>query len=116
MKDILEHIEKVRKCMLRDNIKANTIIIDSEVAKVNRFQYLSSYQTITDVQPMFMGLQVFYEEKLSETFGIPVNFVMTERKIHKPKTPLSEYSTEELLEEIRKRIEWKKKEFMLEII
>ena len=34
MKDILEHIEKVRKYMLRDNIKANTIIIDNEVAKI----------------------------------------------------------------------------------
>ena len=105
MKNILEHIEKVRAYMLKDNIKANTIIIDSEVAKVNEFQYLSAYQTITDVPPMFMGLQVFYEEKLSETFGIPVNFVIAERKIHKQKTPLSEYSTEELLDEIRKRIE-----------
>ena len=105
MKDILEHIEKVKEQMFRDNIKANTIIIDSEVARVNGFQYLSAYQTITDVPPMFMGLQVFYEENLSETVGTPVNFVMNERKIHKEKTPLSEYSTEELLDEIRKRIE-----------
>ena len=105
MKDIIEHIEKVRKCMLRDNIKANTIIIDSEVAKVNGFQYLSSYQTITDVPTMFMGLQVLYEENLSEKVGTPANFVMVERKIHKPKTPLSDYSIEELLDEIRKRIE-----------
>ena len=105
MKDILEHIEKVRKCMLRDNIKANTIIIDSEVAKVNGFQCLSAYQTINDVPPMFMGLQVLYEEKLSEKVGTPANFIMCERKIHKQKTPLSEYSTKELLDEIRKRIE-----------
>ena len=105
MKNILEHIEKVRKCMLRDNIKANTIIIDSDVAKVNGFQYLSAYQTITDVPQMFIGLQVLYEENLSETVGTLVNFVMAERKIHKQKTPLSEYSTKELLDEIRKRIE-----------
>lgn len=104
MKNILEHIEKVRKCMFRDNIKANTIIIDSEVARVNGFQYLSAYKTITDVPPMFMGLQVLYEEKLSENVGTPVNFVIAERKIHKQKTPLSEYSTEELLDEIRKRL------------
>ena len=104
MKDILEHIEKVRKCMLRDNIKANTIIVDSEVARVNGFQYLSAYQTITDVPPMFMGLQVLYEEKLSEKVGTPANFVMAERKIHKQKTPLSEYSIEELLDEIRNRL------------
>ena len=105
MKDILEHIEKVRKCMLRDNIKANTIIIDSEVARVNGFQYLSAPQTIADVPPMFMGLQVLYEENLSEKVGTHANFVMAERKIHNQKTPLSEYSTEELLDEIRKRIE-----------
>ena len=105
MKDILEHIEKVRAYMLKDNIKANTIIIDSEVARVNGFQCLSAYQKITDVPPMFMGLQVLYEEKLSEKVGTPANFVMAERKIHKPKTPLSEYSIEELLEEIRKRME-----------
>ena len=105
MKDILEHIEKVRKCMLRDNIKANTIIVDSEVARVNGFQYLSAPKTIADVPTMFMGLQVFYEENLSEKVGTPVNFVMAERKINKQKTPLSEYSTEELLDEIRKRIE-----------
>ena len=42
MKDILEHIEKVRKYMLKEHIIANTIIIDSEVAKVNGFQYLSA--------------------------------------------------------------------------
>ena len=105
MKNILEHIEKVKEQMFRDNIKANTIIIDSEVARVNGFQYLSSYQTITDVPPMFMGLQVLYEEKLSEKVGTPANFIMAERKIHKQKTPLSEYSTKELLDEIRKRIE-----------
>ena len=107
MKDILEHIEKVSECMLRDNIKANTIIIDGDVAKVNGFQYLSAPQTIADVPTMFMGLQVLYEENLSKKMGRPVNFVMTERKMpEKPfKTPLSAYSTEELLDEIRKRIE-----------
>ena len=104
MKDILEHIEKVRAYMLKDNIKANTIIIDSEVARVNGFQYLSAPQTITDVPPMFMGLQVLYEKDLSENVGTPANFIMCERKIHKQKTPLSEYSTEELLDEIRKRL------------
>lgn len=108
MQDILEHIEKARNYMLKEHIKANTIIIDSDVAKVNGFQYLSSRQTVADVPTLFMGLQVLYENNLSETVGIPVNFVMTERKIPKPlmpKTPLSEYSIDELLEEIRKRSE-----------
>lgn len=108
MQDILEHIEKVREYMFKEHIKANTIIIDGKVAKVNGFQYLSATQTITDVPTMFVGLQVFYEENLSEKMGLPANFVMTERKIPEtptPKTPLSEYSIDELLEEIRKRSE-----------
>lgn len=104
MKDILEHIEKVRKCMLRDNIKANTIIVDSEVAKVNGF-YFAAPQFRADVPPMIMGLKIEYEENLSDKLGVDCNFVMAERKIETPKTPLSEYSTEELLDEIRKRIE-----------
>lgn len=110
MKDILEHIEKVREQMLRDNIRANTIIIDSEVARVNGFQYFFT-DTIFDVPLMFMGLQVLYDENLSEKVGTPVNFVILEKKIETPetKTPLSDYSTEELLDEIRKRVEeWKK--------
>lgn len=107
MKDILEHIQKVNECMFREHIKANTIIIDVDVAKVNGFQYLCVYDVLADVPPMFMGLQVLYEKNLSEIVGRPVNFVMTEKKIEKPKTktPLSEYSTEELLDEIRKRTE-----------
>ena len=104
MKDILEHIEKVKEYMIKNNIKANTIVIDNEVAKVNGFRCFLDNRTMVDVPTMFMGLQVFYEENLSEKFGTPVNFVMAERKIETPKTPLSEYSTEELLDEIRKRI------------
>ena len=105
MKDILEHIAKVNEYMLKRYIKANTIIIDRDVARVEGFQYLSNPETIADIPTMFLGLKVEYEKNLSEAFGIPVNFVMAEKKIEIPKTPLSEYSTEELLDEIRKRIE-----------
>lgn len=108
MEDMIEHIQKVNAYMLKRYIKANTIIIDSDVAKVNGFQYLASPQTIADVPTMFLGLKVEYENNLSEKIGIPVNFIMTERKIPEtpiPKTPLSEYSIDELLDEIRKRSE-----------
>ncbi len=104
MRDILEHIEKVKMYMLRDNIKANTILIDSEVARVNGFRCFLDNRTMADVPTMFMGLQVFYKENLSEKVGTPANFIIAERKIHKQKTPLSEYSTKELLDEIRKRL------------
>lgn len=103
MTDLMEHITKVRKYMLKDHIKANTIIIDKEVAKVNGFQFLSAQNCITEMPTLFMGLKVAYEKELSEKVGIPVNFIMAEIKEERPKTPLSEYTTDELLEEIKER-------------
>lgn len=105
MKDILEHIAKAREQAIKQHIRANTIIIDKDLAMVNKLWISISPNSIVRMPPMLMGLKVEYEEKLSEKVGIPVNFVMAERKIEIPKTPLSEYSTEELLDEIRKRIE-----------
>ena len=104
MNNIMEHIEKVREYMFTEHIKANTIIIDKEVAKVNGFQYLLARNCITEVPTLFMGLKVTYEENLSEKVGIPVNFVIAEKKEETPKTPLSEYTTDELIEEIKERL------------
>lgn len=105
MKNILEHIAKAREQAIKQHIRANTILIDSEVAMVNGFKCSLGYNAIADMPPMLMGLKIEYEENLSDKLGVDCNFVMAEKKIEKPKTPLSEYSTEELLDEIRKRIE-----------
>lgn len=107
MKNILEHIEKVRAEMFKENIKANTIIIDKDVAMVNKLWIPISPNSIVETPRMLMGLKVEYEENLSDKLGVDCNFVMAEKKIKTPetKTPLSAYSTEELLDEIRKRVE-----------
>lgn len=105
MKNILEHIEKVREQTIKKCIRANTIIIDKDVAMVNKLWIPISPNSIVETPRMLMGLKVEYEENLSDKLGVDCNFIMAEKKIATPKTPLSEYSTEELLDEIRKRVE-----------
>jgi len=105
MKDILEHIAKAREQAIKQHIRANTIIIDKDLAMVNKLWIPISPNSIVDTPKMIMGLKVEYEENLSDKLGFDCNFVMAEKNIETPKTPLSEYSTEELLDEIRKRIE-----------
>lgn len=104
MKNILEHIAKAREQAIKQHIIANTIIIDKDVAMVNKLWISISPNSIVETPRMLMGLKIEYEENLSDKLGVDCNFVMAERKIETPKTPLSEYSTEELLDEIRKRM------------
>ena len=104
MTNIIEHIKKAEKYMLKDHIKAHTIIIDKDVAKVNGFAFISAPRVATEVPTMFLGLKVYYEKNLSDKVGIPCNFVITEKELEpqKEKT-LSDYTTDELLDEIRRR-------------
>ena len=105
MKDILEHIAKAREETIKKNIRANTIIIDKDVAMVNKLWIPISPNSIVETPKMIMGLKVEYEENLSDKLGVDCNFVITNKDTIKSKTPLSEYSTDELLDEIRKRVE-----------
>ena len=104
MKNILEHIAKAREQIIKQHIRANTIIIDKDVAMVNKLWFSISPNSIVETPKMLMGLKVEYEENLSDKLGVDCNFVMAEKKIETHKTPLSEYSAEELLKEIRKRM------------
>lgn len=105
MKNILEHIAKAREEKIKRHIKANTIIIDKDVAMVNKLFVPVSPNSIAETPIMIIGLKVEYEENLSDKLGVDCNFVITNRGTINLKTPLSEYSTEELLDEIRKRVE-----------
>ena len=105
MKNILEHIAQAREQAIKQHIRTNTIIIDKDLAMVNKLWISISPNSIVRMPPMLMGLKVEYEENLSDKLGVDCNFVMAERKTEIPKTPLSEYSAEELLDEIRKRME-----------
>ena len=109
MTNIIEHIKKVEKFMIKDHIKAHTLIIDKDVAKVNGFVFMSAPRVATEVPTMFLGLRVFYEENLSDKVGTPCNFVITDKELEQPKEKtLSDYTTDELLEEIRRRMEWQR--------
>lgn len=105
MRNILEHIAKAREQTIKKYIRANTIIIDKDVAMVNKLWIPISPNYIAETPTMIIGLQVLYEENLSDKLGVDCNFVITNNDTIKPKTPLSEYSTEELLDEIRKRVD-----------
>ena len=101
-RNILEHIKKAQKQALKERIRANTILIDKEVAKLNGF-YFKSCNSITQIPNMILGLKIVYSENLSDELGIDTNFAIT--RIEEPKQYLlSDYSTEELLEEIKRRI------------
>jgi hypothetical protein len=105
MKNILEHIAKAREQAIKKNIRANIIIIDKDVAMVNKLWIPISPNSIVETPRMLIGLQVLYEENLSDKLGVDCNFVMADSGTIKLKTPLSEYSTDELLDEIRKRVD-----------
>ena len=106
MKDIIEHINKVREQAIKQYIRANTIIIDKDVAMVNKLWFtLPPDNSIVETPIMLFGLKVEYEENLSDKLGVDCNFVITNRNTIKPKTPLSDYSTDELIDEIKRRLE-----------
>lgn len=106
--NILEHIMKAKKQALRDNIKANTIVIDKDIAKINGFYFQNVGLSFLEIPPTIVGLKIAYSENLSDELGIDANFVIGEQKNGNPladyTNDLEKYTTEELLDEINKRI------------
>ena len=104
MEDILLHVMRARAEALRKKIKANTIVIDEDIAIVNGFYHWDDTNVITKVPDMIMGLNVVYAKNLSNDLG--ANFILLQKGESEPKgKPLCEYETEELLEEIKRRCE-----------
>lgn len=101
---VIDHIQKVRKQMIKEGFKDHTLYIDSDVAKITGFRTVVPPSTIVEVPTIFMGLKVEYVENLREELGgVDASFAITEDIQQHIKTPLSEYSMEELLDEIRRR-------------
>ena len=69
VENIIEHIRKAQLEAHKRNIKANTIIIDTELAMINNL-------LCPNYPNMIMGLEVKYEHNLTENYGI--NFAITE--------------------------------------
>lgn len=73
--DIRKHIFKAKVEAERNNIKANMIIIDEHIAKVNNlYSWGGGY--VRETPPMIFGLQVEYLEDLSKDYG--ANFIITQ--------------------------------------
>lgn len=67
--NIYEHIRKAKIQAEKDYIKANTIIIDKDIAKTNNLFYNGGMYP-----PMIMGLKVVYSKNLPDN----VNFIISE--------------------------------------
>ena len=99
--NILEHIADGIRYARAKQIKENTIILDKGIAIVNDLYFVEN-SAILHSKPMIMGLEVKYQTNLRNDFGC--NFIIGTKanEEEKPKT-LSDYTIEELLDEIKKR-------------
>ena len=103
--NILDHIEKARRYAIKEHINANKIIIDKDIALSNAdvfgfFDGLSNHYVQTP--KMIMGMSIAYDENLKSDYAC--NFVIAEVPEEEKETKtLSDYTTDELLEELRRR-------------
>lgn len=100
---LITHIQKAQKLTLKKNIKANEVIIDGDLAIINKFAYIGGDGSIHQSNAMICGLKVAYEKDLAKDFGY--NFILAETpEPQEPKT-LQDYTDEELLKELLRRKE-----------
>lgn len=72
--NIIDHIRKAQIEAQKQHFKANTIIIDTELARMNEV-YAPSFDGYQICPPMIMGLEVKYQNNLTKDYG--VNFILT---------------------------------------
>ena len=100
---LITHIQKAQTLTLKKNIKANEVIIDEDLAIINKFAYIGVDGSIHQSNAMICGLKVDYEKDLAKDFGY--NFILAENpEPQEPKT-LQDYTDEELLKELLRRKE-----------
>ena len=81
--NIYEHIRKASIEAQKQMIKANIIIIDTDLAKTNHLfipgtSFFPKSETSYMFSPMIMGLEVKYADNLTRDYGF--NFVITKGK------------------------------------
>lgn len=101
MKDLIEHINRCKIQALKNHINANMIIIDKEIAMANCIYYPTAHGSVNYIPSMIMGMRVDYEKNLRDEYGF--NFVISESHIETTKPSIKDFSTDELLEELRRR-------------
>lgn len=95
--NIIDHIRKAQIEAQKQHFKANTIIIDTDLARTNEI-YFPTKDGYTICPSMIMGLAVQYQNNLTHEFG--VNFIIT--NTHTPNDELSDLRKEN--KELRKKL------------
>ena len=89
-KDIYEHILKALHEARKNKIKANTIIIDEEVAMSNELYFpyeINDNRYLETIPPMLFGLKINYMKNLTKDYDS--NFIILEN-LNKKQTELEE--------------------------
>ena len=97
--NIIEHIRKAQVEAQKQHFKANTIIIDTYLAKMNEI-YAPSFDGYSVYPPMIMGLEVKYVHNLTKDYGI--NFAITEGNTMSNELILLRKENQELKEKLNK--------------
>lgn len=72
--NIIDHIRKAELEARKQHFKANTIIIDTDLARMNEI-YVPYFNGYSVYPPMIMGLEVKYINNLTKDYN--VNFIVT---------------------------------------
>lgn len=103
--DLLEHIFRAKQEAIAREIKTYDVIIDKDIAYKNfsgiGFQINDRYSSEIELPRMILGLKCEYKEGLQKEYGC--NFIIQDKNI-KEKT-LADYTDEELLEELKIRLD-----------
>ena len=87
--NIIDHIRKAQIEAQKQHFKANTIIIDTDLARANEI-YFPTRNGYAICPSMIMGLAIHYQNNLTHDYG--VNFIITET--HTQNDELSELRKE----------------------
>lgn len=103
---LLKHIEKAKYEVLKHNIDANVIFIDSNIALVNGFfqgyKLNEGFGCMQEFPTSIFGLDCIYVNGLKDK--LHANFIIQKRDKPNVKA-IDEYSTLELLDIIKRRLD-----------
>ena len=97
--NIIEHIRKAQLEAQKQHIKANMIIIDTDLAKMNGL-YAPSFEGYSICPPMIMGLEVKYVHNLTKDYG--VGFILTKTHTQNDELISLRKENQELKEKLNK--------------
>lgn len=104
-RSVLEHIAKARDEGLKRGFKLNTIVIDEDLAYSNGFGVVLNSELRFSINPTIMGLNISYKKNLKKEYGY--NFIIGNNEIETTEKTLDDFTNDELIEELRRRLEIK---------